>query len=201
MRIGVIGGTFDPIHIGHLAAASEVAHRLHLDRVIFSPTGDSWHKGGPVRASAADRRCMVQLAVADQADFKVTGVDIERDGPTYTIDTLTDLQALRARDGEQASDEWFFITGADALAGLATWREPQRIAALAHLVGVTRPGHPLVRPNVPGVEVVLVEIPGLAISSSDIRARVAQGAPVRFLVPDAVDRYIAERGLYRAAAS
>ncbi len=196
-RIGVMGGSFDPIHNGHLVAASEVAHRFALDRVVFSPTGDPWHKAHP-GASAQMRYLMAVAATEGDPRFEVTRVDIDRPGPTYTVDTLRDLQAGFAGTHPGDTAEWYFITGADALASIVGWRDPERILAKAHLIGVTRPGHVLADPGLPEGSATLVEVPALAISSTDIRARVARGAPITYLVPDAVARLIAAHGLYAA---
>ena len=196
VRIGVMGGSFDPIHIGHLVAASEVAHRFSLDRVVFSPTGQAWHKQAGTSAPAELRYLMTVVATAADPRFDVSRVDIDRDGPTYTIDTLADLQAQFSTDHPGEDAEWFFITGADALADILDWRDPEGLLAAAHLVGVTRPGHvladPVLRPN----RISLIEIPALAISSTDIRRRVQAGEPVTYLVPDGVAHLIAKHGLY-----
>lgn len=185
-----MGGTFDPIHLGHLVAASEVAHRFSLDEVVFVPTGSPWQKR-PVSA-AEDRYLMTVVATAADPRFTVSRVDIDRDGPTYTVDTLRDLAAAYG-----ASTSLYFITGADALAAILTWRDPQEVLRLAHLVGVTRPGHRLHDPGLPEGTVTLVEVPALAISSTDCRDRVRMGAPITYLVPDGVERFVAKRGLYR----
>lgn len=191
MRIGVMGGTFDPIHIGHLVAASEVAHRFHLDRVVFVPTGQPWQKSDRLVSAPEDRYLMTVIATAADERFSVSRVDVDRDGPTYTVDTLRDI---RAEIGED--HEYHFITGADALGEILSWREPDTVLRLAHLVGVTRPGHVLADPGLAPGRVTLLEIPALAISSSDIRARVARGGPIRYLVTSGVEAYIAKVGLY-----
>jgi nicotinate-nucleotide adenylyltransferase len=196
-RIGVMGGSFDPIHLGHLVAASEAAHRFSLDRVVFSPTGEPWHKAHP-GAPAEMRLRMTMAATEGDPRFAVTRVDIDRPGPTYTIDTLRDLQAEFAVTHPDDTAEWYFITGADALADIIGWRDPEQILARAHLIGVTRPGHVLADPGLPEGSATLVEVPALAISSTEIRARVARGAPITYLVPDAALRLIAEHGLYAA---
>ena len=195
-RIGVMGGTFDPVHQGHLVAASEVAASFDLEQVVFVPTGAPWQKTERIVSPAEDRYLMTVIATASDSRFSVSRVDIDRDGPTYTIDTLRDLRSVHADAGE-----FYFITGADALAQLLSWRDVESLYALAHFVGVTRPGHTLADPGLPAGEVTLVEIPALAISSTDIRARVAQGRPIDYLVPDGVARYITKRGLYRGDAS
>lgn len=190
--VGVMGGTFDPIHIGHLVAASEVAHRLGLTQVIFVPTGQPWQKSGRVVSAPADRLAMTVIATAADPRFTVSRVDIDRPGPTYTVDTLREL-----RDELGPDRPLSFITGADALNQILTWRDPHEVLRLAHMVGVTRPGHVLDPPEVPEGSVTLIEIPALAISSSDIRSRAATGRPIRYLVPDGVDQYIAKMALYR----
>lgn len=191
MRIGVMGGTFDPIHIGHLVAASEVAHRFRLDRVVFVPTGQPWQKSDRHVSAPEDRYLMTVIATAADDRFGVSRVDVDREGPTYTVDTLRDI---RAEMGEE--HDYHFITGADALGEILSWREPDEVLRLAHLVGVTRPGHVLADPGLAPGRVTLLEIPALAISSSDIRARVAQGEPIRYLVTPGVEAYIAKVGLY-----
>lgn len=198
VRIGIMGGSFDPIHNGHLVAASEVAHRFNLDRVIFSPTGEAWHKDTTDRAPAEVRYLMTVVATAADPRFHVSRVDVDRPGPTYTVDTLRDLSAEFARDHPDELVEWFFITGADAMSEILGWRDPQQIIAMAHLVGVTRPGHALADPGLPDARVSLVEIPALAISSTDIRERVRHGAPIRYLLPSGVAHLIGKHGLYRS---
>jgi nicotinate-nucleotide adenylyltransferase len=195
VRLGVMGGTFDPIHHGHLVAASEVAHLFALDEVVFVPTGEPWQKAERAVTDPETRFLMTAIATADDPRFTVSRVDIERAGPTYTVDTLRDLAAQRP------GAELFFITGADALASIMTWRDPDDVLALAHLVAVTRPGHDLDAAHLPPGAATVVEIPALAISSTDCRERVAAGAPITYLVPAGVDRFIAETGLYRAGAA
>jgi nicotinate-nucleotide adenylyltransferase len=195
-RIGVMGGSFDPIHNGHLVAASEVAHRFALDSVVFSPTGQAWHKTTAGRAPAELRYLMTVVATAADPRFEVTRVDIDREGPTYTVDTLKDLQSAFDVDNPHSTAEWFFITGADALADILSWRDPDGILAAAHLVGVTRPGHVLIDPGLPDARVSLVEVPALAISSTDVRERVRAGAPISYLVPEGVAHLIRKHGLY-----
>lgn len=187
-RIGVFGGTFDPIHIGHLVAAEYAAAQTGLDRVIFVPAGDPWQKSGSVIASAEQRYAMVLLAIADNPRFEVSRVEIDREGPSYTVDTLSELAS--------SDRELFFILGADALGQITTWRDHERVAQLASFIGVTRPGSELeVPPEVEG-RVQVMEVPGLDIASSDIRARQQQGQPVRYLVPDAVLNYLKTQQVY-----
>jgi nicotinate-nucleotide adenylyltransferase len=204
-RIGVMGGTFDPIHHGHLVAASEVAYNFDLDEVIFVPTGQPYQKmprpqaqANPTQSPrrrgvspAEDRYLMTVIATASNPRFSVSRVDIDRPGPTYTIDTLRDLRAKADKP-----DEFFFITGADALAEILTWHDAEELFGLAHFVGCTRPGHQLSDGGLPDAKVSLVEIPALSISSTECRARVRDGEPVWYLVPDGVVQYIAKRGLY-----
>jgi nicotinate-nucleotide adenylyltransferase len=192
-RVGVMGGTFDPVHHGHLVAASEVGHIFELDEVLFVPTGEPWQKEGRDVSPAEDRYLMTVIATASNPRFSVSRVDIDRPGPTYTIDTLKDLRAAAAPE-----DEFFFITGADALATMLSWHDVEELFALAHFIGCTRPGHTLTEDGLPDGKVSLVEIPALSISSSECRARVADGEPVWYLVPDGVVQYIAKRNLYCA---
>ena len=191
-KIGVMGGTFDPIHHGHLVAASEVADRFGLDEVVFVPTGQPWQKGDRPVSRAEDRYLMTVVATASNPRFAVSRVDIDRDGPTFTVDTLRDLR------GEFPDADLFFITGADALGAILTWRDVDELFALAHFVGVTRPGYELEDDHLPDGAVTLIEVPAMAISSTDCRRRVAEGHPVWYLVPDGVVQYIAKRGLYRS---
>ena len=189
-RIGIMGGTFDPIHHGHLVAASEVQSRFQLDEVVFVPTGQPWQKGAV--SPAEDRYLMAVIATASNPRFQVSRADVDRDGPTYTVDTLRDLSAIFG-----ASADLFFITGADALAKILSWKDALEMLSLAHFVGVTRPGFELSDAHLPADTVTLVEVPAMAISSSACRSRVASGEPVWYLVPDGVVQYIAKRGLYR----
>ncbi|WP_208542971.1 nicotinate-nucleotide adenylyltransferase [Nocardioides euryhalodurans] len=189
-----MGGTFDPIHHGHLVAASEVQAWFDLDEVVFVPTGDPWQKSDRTVSPAEHRYLMTVIATAANPRFRVSRVDIDRDGPTYTIDTLRDLRA------ELPQAELYFITGADALADIFTWRDAGRLFELAHFVGCTRPGYDMdasMLRNIPEDRVTLVEIPALAISSSDCRARATRGEPVWYLVPDGVVQYVAKHALYR----
>jgi nicotinate-nucleotide adenylyltransferase len=189
-----MGGTFDPVHHGHLVAASEVASRFGLDEVIFVPTGQPWQKSDAPVSPAEDRYLMTVIATAANPRFSVSRVDIDRPGPTYTIDTLHDLRA-----GLGEGTELFFITGADALEAILGWHRSEELFAMAHFIGVTRPGHHLSDAGFPDGTVTLVEVPALAISSTDCRARVAAGEPVWYLVPDGVVQYISKRGLYAGA--
>jgi nicotinate-nucleotide adenylyltransferase len=189
-KIGVMGGTFDPVHHGHLVAASEVAHRFNLDEVLFVPTGQPWQKSAKSVSPAEDRYLMTVIATASNPRFGTSRVDIDRGGPTYTADTLRDLAAT------MPDAELFFITGADALSQILSWRKVDELFELAHFVGVTRPGYDLGDEHLPEGSVTLVEVPAMAISSTDCRDRVAEGRPVWYLVPDGVVQYISKRGLY-----
>lgn len=188
-----MGGTFDPIHHGHLVAASEVATKFALDEVVFVPTGRPYQKSTREVTPPEHRYLMTVIATASNPRFTVSRVDVDRPGDTYTIDTLRDL---RAEYGE--STELFFITGADALAQIMTWKDLDELFSMAHFVGVTRPGHELVVDGLPAEGLSLLQIPALAISSTDCRARVKDDLPVWYLVPDGVVQYIAKHELYRS---
>ena len=191
-----MGGTFDPVHHGHLVAASEVQAWFDLDEVVFVPTGSPWQKSDRTVSDAEDRYLMTVVATASNPRFRVSRVDIDRAGPTYTIDTLRDLRR------ELGDVDLYFITGADALAQILTWRSHDELFQLAQFVGCTRPGHRIGDDTMTGLprdRVTIVEIPALTISSSDCRARVARGEPVWYLVPDGVVQYIAKHHLYADA--
>jgi len=187
--LGLMGGTFDPIHHGHLVAAEEARYAFELERVLFIPAGHPWQKKRHV-APAEERYEMALLATRDNDAFEVSRIEIDRDGPTYTVDTLHSLRK------EQPDAQLFFITGADAILEILSWKDPDEALSLATFVAVTRPGYELER--LPSRDIEVLEIPALAISSTDIRRRVAAGRPIRYLVPDAVAAHIADRGLYRA---
>jgi nicotinate-nucleotide adenylyltransferase len=191
-RIGIMGGTFDPIHHGHLVAASEVQDRFALDEVVFVPTGQPWQKGQVYVSPAEDRYLMTVIATASNPRFATSRVDIDRPGPTYTVDTLHDLSVAYGPDVDL-----YFITGADALAAILSWKDADRVFDLANFVGVTRPGYELSDAHLPRDAARLVEVPAMAISSSACRDRVRAGKPVWYLVPDGVVQYIAKRRLYR----
>ena len=199
LRVGIMGGTFDPIHNGHLVAASEVAWVYDLDEVIFVPTGRPVFKLDKHVTNAEDRYLMTVIATASNPKFTVSRVDIDRPGVTYTVDTLELL-----RSHYPSNVELYFITGADAIIDIISWRDAARIAQLAHLVGATRPGYDLesARASIAasGIDfkVSYLEVPALAISSSDLRVRVASGQSLRYLTSDAVLGYIEKRGLYKA---
>ncbi|MGB5952216.1 MAG: nicotinate-nucleotide adenylyltransferase [Ornithinimicrobium sp.] len=190
MRLGVMGGTFDPIHHGHLVAASEVASLLDLDEVVFVPTGEPYRKDAASVSPAEHRYLMTVIATASNPRFTVSRVDIDREGPTYTLDTLRDLRAGRP------NDELFFITGADAIAQILSWRGVDELWSLAHFIGVTRPGHELSDHGLPKDRVTLLQVPAMAISSTNCRARRQQGLPVWYLVPDGVVQHIGKYNLY-----
>jgi nicotinate-nucleotide adenylyltransferase len=191
-----MGGTFDPIHHGHLVAASEVTSRFLLDEVVFVPTGQPWQKTEPTSgygvSGAEDRYLMTVIATASNPRFSVSRVDIDRGGPTYTVDTLRDLRLLYG-----PKVDLFFITGADALGKILSWKDAEEIFSLAHLIGVTRPGFVLSGEHLPADTVSLVQVPAMSISSTDCRRRVSEGQPIHYLVPDGVVQYIAKRNLYR----
>jgi nicotinate-nucleotide adenylyltransferase len=193
-RLGVMGGTFDPIHHGHLVAASEAAHRFSLDEVVFVPTGQPWQKVDRQVSAGEDRYLMTVIATASNPSFSVSRVDIDRPGATYTYDTLIDVRAERGDDVDL-----YFITGADALDQILTWRHADKLFDLAHFVGCTRPGVELNTPMIaqlPAGRVTVLEIPALAISSTDCRNRARSRDPIWYLVPDGIVQYIAKRGLY-----
>ena len=188
-----MGGTFDPIHHGHLVAASEVQAWFDLDEVVFVPTGDPWQKSEREVSPAEHRYLMTVIATAANPRFTVSRVDIDRAGPTYTRDTLRDLRAA------MPDAELYFITGADALTEIFTWRDPHELFELAHFVGCTRPGYTMdeaTLASIPRNRVTMVEIPALAISSTDCRSRAQRGEPVWYLVPDGVVQYIVKHHLY-----
>ena len=192
-RLGVLGGTFDPIHLGHLVAASEALHELSLDRVVLVPTGRPWQKAG--YSDPEDRLIMATLAAATHPRLTVSRIEIDRRGPTYTVDTLASLRSFFG------DIELFFIAGTDAILELGTWHRVEDLAGLAEMVAVSRPGIDIggfqAAPGWPRVH--HLAIPGITISSTEIRARVAEGRPIDYLVPAAVVRYIRDRGLYSDA--
>ena len=194
-KIGVMGGTFDPIHYGHLLAAEECRRQLALSRVVFVPTGTPPHKNSCI-ASSEERYAMTLLATAEITEFSVSRTEIARPGPAHTVDTLQELQ-----EKSQAKSEFFFITGLDALLGIETWKDYARLPSLCTLVSTTRPGYPVsgIQSLPDGIRqgLKLLEIPQFDISSTEIRARVRGGRGIRFLVPRLVEKYIEHCGLYR----
>lgn len=185
-----MGGTFDPVHHGHLVAASEAAAQFELDEVIFVPTGQPSFKQHLDVTSAEHRYLMTVIATASNPRFTVSRADVDRAGTTYTVDTLKDLSASRP------GADLFFISGADAIEQILRWKEAARLFTMAQFVAVTRPGHVLSVEGLPPDRVSILEVPALAISSTDIRFRVRAGQPVWYLVPDGVVQYIAKHGLY-----
>ena len=190
-----MGGTFDPIHHGHLVTAEEALHQFALDEVVFVPTGQPWMKADREVTPAEHRYLMTVLATASNSRFTVSRLEIDRGGPTYTVETLQEL-----RDKADGEVDLFFITGADAILEIFQWKDPDELLAQAHFIAATRPGYDLARfereaptshPNV-----IVMQIPALAISSTDIRGRVASGLPIRYLLPDPVVTYIEKARLY-----
>jgi nicotinate-nucleotide adenylyltransferase len=195
-RLGVMGGTFDPIHHGHLLTAEEAAVQFGLDEVVFVPTGQPWMKEERDVSSPEHRYLMTVIATASNPRFFVSRLEVDREGPTYTVDTLRELKEQRG-----GNVDLFFVTGADAVLEIFQWKDPDEILELAHFIAATRPGYDLAgfeaeepsrHPNVS-----VMNIPALAISSTDIRERVRDGRPIRYLVPEGVESYIEKAGLYR----
>ena len=195
-RLGVMGGTFDPIHYGHLVTAEEALGQFDLDEVVFVPTGQPWMKTHKDVSPAEDRYLMVVVATASNPTFSVSRIEIDRKGPTYTVDTL------RALKEEHPGDpELFFVTGADAMLEIFAWKDADDVLELAHFIAATRPGY-----DIPAFEqeaptrhphVSVMTVPALAISSTDVRRRVKEGRPIRYLLPEGVKSYIEKVGLYR----
>ena len=201
MKIGLMGGTFDPVHIGHLIAAEEARWRLDLSRVLFVPAGQPWLKASRALSPAEDRRQMVRLAIAGRAGFELSSVEMDRPGPTYTVETVSRIQKEL---GPQA--ELFFILGCDSLQALPDWMAPEQLIAACKLVAVPRahcpqPDVASLEARIPGLSKSLISIPMplIDISSTDIRRRVAAGESIKYLVPEAVERYIREKRLYTSA--
>lgn len=194
-RLGLFGGTFDPPHLGHLALAEWARERLRLDRVVFVPAGDPPHKRGRIVTRAATRLAMTELAIAGRECFALSRIEIDREGPSYTVDTL---RALRAA---HPGSRWWLLIGEDSLAELSTWKEPEAIVRLATPAVAVRPGSRVRRsPRAFGRPVVWLDNPPIDVSSSGVRARARRGASIRFLVPDAVERFVVASRLYRGAA-
>ena len=198
MKVGVFGGTFDPIHLGHLVIAQEVLDRKAADEVVFVPAGLPWLKTDRSVTGAEHRLAMVEGAVAANLDFRVDDMEVKRTGPTYTVDTLEEM-----RRSYRAGDELVLIMGTDALSEIGRWRRPARLVELATIIAVDRPpGPPLDAATAaaigPGAEgrVATLEAPSLDISGTDIRRRVAERRSIRYLVPESVERYIARHRLY-----
>jgi len=198
VNIGVLGGTFDPIHNGHIIVAEVTRFWLNFDEVLFVPAGQPWLKEGSSILAAEHRVQMVHLAIANEPCFKLSTVEIDRAGPSYTVDTIAELQAQVG-----SGDELFFILGWDSLAKLPQWREPSRLIKMCHLVAVSRPGYPCPALNsleavIPGLSqrLILLDKPEVDIDATEIRKRVAQGLSIRHLVPEPVDGYIRQHKLY-----
>ena len=195
-RLGVMGGTFDPIHYGHLVTAEEALQQFELDGVLFVPTGSPWMKEHEKVSPSEDRYLMTVIATASNPLFRVSRMEVDRDGPTYTVDTLLGIRTEFGQD-----TDLFFVTGADAVLEIFQWKDPQELFDLAHFIAATRPGFDIAdfethaETRHPGITVM--NVPALAISSTDIRARIAQGRPIRYLVPEGVKSYIEKAGLYR----
>ena len=192
-RLGVMGGTFDPIHYGHLVTAEEALAQFELEGVLFVPTGLPWMKEHEVVSPAEDRYLMTVIATASNPLFRVSRIEVEREGPTYTVETLRALKA------EEDAD-LYFITGADAILEIVQWKDRADLFDLARFIAATRPGYDMAGFEVPGElsdAVIVMNIPALAISSTDIRDRVKAGGPIRYLVPEGVKSYIEKAGLYR----
>jgi nicotinate-nucleotide adenylyltransferase len=195
-RLGVMGGTFDPIHYGHLVTAEEALVQFGLDAVLFVPTGRPWMKEHEVVSPPEDRYLMTVIATASNPLFSVSRMEVDRDGPTYAVDTL---RGLKAEQG--AGTDLFFVTGADAIVEILQWKEHEELFDLAHFIAATRPGYDLtgleaLAPD-DRSEISVMNIPALAISSTDIRRRIAEGHPIRYLVPEGVKSYIEKERLYR----
>ena len=198
-RVGVMGGTFNPIHTGHLVTADEARHAFALDEVLFVPAGRPWQKDDAEVAPAEDRYLMCVIATASNPWFGVSRIELDRDGPTYTIDTLRVLRA------ERPDAELFFITGADAILQILTWRDAEAVLTEARFIAATRPGYDLDRlekelPHGMEERVRVMEIPALAISSTDVRRRARESRPIRYLVPPGVAQYIEKKALYGGTA-
>ena len=195
-RLGVMGGTFDPIHHGHLVTAEAALWKFELDEVVFVPTGQPWMKAERRVTAPEHRYLMTVIATASNPRYSVSRIEIVREGPTYTVETLQELR--RTADGEP---ELFFITGADAMREIFKWKDPEEVLAQAHFIAATRPGYDLTQFEQEAAShhprVSVVQIPALAISSTDIRRRVRDGEPIRYLVPEGVQTYIDKVGLYR----
>jgi nicotinate-nucleotide adenylyltransferase len=192
-RLGVMGGTFDPIHYGHLVTAEEALHQFELDEVVFVPTGLPWMKEHEIVSPAEDRYLMTVIATASNPRFSVSRVEVEREGPTYTIDTLRAIKDLSGAD-------LFFITGADAVLEIFQWKDRGKLFDLAHFIAATRPGYDIAALEEKAAAnegITAMSIPALAISSTDIRGRGARGRPIRYLVPEGVVSYVGKAGLYR----
>lgn len=200
LKLGVMGGTFNPIHHGHLVAAEEAFVQFGLDKVVFMPTGWPPHKTEDEVIAAEDRYLMTVIATAPNPDFSVSRLEVDRPGPSYSVDTI---RALRDRHGN--AGQIYFITGADAVWEILTWRQPEELAQMCSFIAATRPGYNLDKlketqidesSSVSVPKVHFMEVPALAISSTDIRRRVREGRPIRYLVPEGVANYIRKNHFY-----
>ena len=192
-RLGIMGGTFDPIHYGHLVTAEEALVQFELEGVLFVPTGSPWMKEHEVVSPAEDRYLMTVIATASNPVFSVSRIEVDREGQTFAVDTLRALK-------DETDADLYFVTGADAILEILHWKEPEELFELAHFIAATRPGYDVAGFEVPGGArdaVTVMTIPALAISSTDIRDRVKSGRPIRYLVPEGVKSYIEKAGLYR----
>jgi nicotinate (nicotinamide) nucleotide adenylyltransferase len=201
-RIGVLGGTFDPPHIGHLWLASLAAEAMDLQRVLFMPAAQPPHKRGQPMSRATDRLVMTRLAIGDDPGFELCPIEMERPGPSYTVDSIEQLQQIHGPDAQL-----FLVMAADSIAAIDTWREPERLLSMIEWVVGPRPGVPLPDRNTlqerfgeAALRIHLLDGPSLNVSSAEIRERVAAGHVIRYLVPRPVEKLIADRGLYRATA-
>ena len=202
-KIGIMGGTFNPVHHGHLVTAQEALDQFSLDEVIFIPTGDPPHKIEDLLAHAEDRYLMTVIATSSNSSFFVYRIEIDRKGKSYTIDTVKELRKLLG-----SNSELYFITGADAILEILTWKNTREIVTLAKFIAATRPGYDLSKikelkttlfdsEDEADRRIFIMEIPALAISSTDIRQRIKIGRPVNYLVPEGVNNYILKHGLYK----
>jgi nicotinate-nucleotide adenylyltransferase len=195
-RLGIMGGTFDPIHYGHLVTAEEALHQFALDEILFLPTGRPWMKEQEDVSPAEDRYLMTVIATASNPRFRVSRLEVDREGTTYTVDTLRNL---RAEVGDEV--DLFFVSGADAILEIFQWKDPEELFDLATFIAATRPGYDiaLFEATAPTSHprISVMNIPALAISSTDVRTRVAAGRPIRYLVPEGVNSYVQKAGLYR----
>ncbi len=199
MKLGLLGGTFDPIHLGHLVIAEEVRLRLALDEVLFIPAGNPWLKNERIITPGGHRLEMVKLAISSNPYFKASDIELKRPAPSYSVDTVAALTEELGRDVGL-----YLIMGYDELSQLPLWREPRQLAEMCHIVGVRRPGYAeldwhSLEQGIGGISsrIIVLDVPQIDISSTQIRQRVATGLSISYLVPEAVERYILEHGLYR----
>jgi nicotinate-nucleotide adenylyltransferase len=200
LRLGIMGGTFDPIHFGHLVTAEEALVQFNLDKVVFMPTGHPARKTDENVSAPEHRYIMTALATATNPDFEVSRMEVDRPGLTYTSDTL---RSLRDEYGPETS--LFFITGADAVWEIVTWKDAHEFPSMCTFIAATRPGYDLEAARrehaeaLAAIDIEFIEVPALAISSTDLRKRVRAGRPIRYLLPETVEAYIEKYGLYRRA--